>query len=272
MAQGKNKTNYLHREGLVSNSDMPDYSFLYTASSVRDPKYYPGDRVVLGDGRVFRYAKLGGAITNARVDYGLYFAAGPRNKWYENPSQTQVAGDKIITLPFDEAGGVSPAASTTVTEDELRGGYVVIYKAGIANQCVRGIIGNTASAAASPYYVTLYLDSPLPYDVSTSDGIELISNPWSNVKSMFADNPASATMCGMPTIVAASGDYAWVQTWGICRVSLTEPGVYERSVYCAPNGSMCNRGDIATNFDQIIGVVILPGVYHSAFINLQITP
>ena len=244
---------------------------MYTPSTTQE--YELGTRCVTVDGRVFRYAKLGGAITNARVDYGLYFASGPRNKWYEHPSQGQSTGDMSITLPFDEANSVLTDGNT-VAKDELAGGYIVIYKDGVANQCVRQITSNTASTEPNAYSVTVYLDAALPYDVVVADGVELIRNPWGDVRSMFADNKTATTMCGMPTVVAASGTYTWVQTWGICRVSLTEPGVLERSVYCASNGSMCNRGDIGSggNMDQIIGVVILPGIYHSAFIMLQISP
>ena len=275
MSKGKAHVNYLGREGIVGHSEVPDWDFLYVASSVKDPKWNVGDRVVLPDGRVFRYAKLGGAITSARVDYGLYSAVTSRNKWYETLAQAQSAGDKSIVLPFDEAGDTTnrTARSTTVVQDELRGGYVVIYKNGVANQCVRGIVGNTPSKTATPYEVTIYLDAAIPHALTTSDGAELIESPWSDVRSMFADNATATTCCGMPTVVAASGDYTWVQTKGVCRVSLTEPGVLERSVYCMSNGAMCNRGDIGSGgcMDQIVGHIIIPTVYQSAFINLNIS-
>jgi len=261
---------------MVAHLEAPDWSFLYEASITKDPAWNIGDRVVLPDGRVFRYAKLGGAITSARVDYGLYSAVGSRNKWYENPSQGQAAGDKSIVLPFDEAGDTTnrSATSTTVAEDELRGGYIAIYKNGVANQCVRGIVGNTPSESASPYNTTIYLDAALPYAIVVTDGVELIKSPWSDVRSMFADNTTAVTCCGMPTVAAVTAAYTWVQTWGVCRVCLTEPGVLERSVYCMSNGAMCNRGDIGSGscMDQIVGTIICPTIYQSAFINLQISP
>lgn len=260
----------------VYEQPVPNYNFLYEPSATKLEEFNIGDRVCLPDGRVFRYTKLGGAITSARVDYGVYFAAGSRNKWYENPSQGQAAGDMYIVLPFDEAGSTSnrSATSTTVTVDELRGGYIVIYKNGVANQCVRGIMGNDASETASPYNTKIYLDAPLPHAIVVADGVELISNPWADVRSMFADNTTATTCCGMPAVVAASGDYTFIQTWGPCRVSLATPSVYERSVYCASNGSMVGRNDLDSggNMDQLVGTLILPTIYQSAFINLQISP
>jgi len=265
MAKGLAQVNYVGKEGLVLVDDVPNWSFLYAASTVKDPRYNVGDRVVLPDSRVFRYAKVGEAITTAHVDYALYFAAEHKSDWYVAFTHTAKAGDVAVTLT---------GAAALVTKDELRGGFIAIYQAGVANQCVRGIIGNTASDATSPYAYTVYLDAPLAYDITTSDHFEVFANPWSDVRSAYLHPSATHTMCGMPTIVAAANAYTWVQTWGICRVSFDPtPAAYERSVYFAPNGSFGHRENAGiTITDQRAGVVILPGTAHSAFIILQISP
>jgi len=234
--------------------------------------YVFGTRRVTPDGREFRYAKAGAAITEDHVDYGLYYAAGPRNKWYENPAQIQVAGDTTILLPFDEAGTVTPAASTTVVKDELVGGYLVIYKAGKANQCVRRIIANTADDGLSTHNVTITLESPLPYNVALADGVELISNPWSDVKPSFAAPSANISMCGFATQVTGNGKCFWMQTKGVNRVSQNgTPAAYQRSTYFLPNGSTEQRDAAGTTaLDQRAGTLIIPGTAQAAFVTLDL--
>jgi len=233
--------------------------------------YVFGTRRVTPDGREFRYSKAGADITEDQVDYSLYYAAGPRNKWYEHPSQIQVAGDTTILLPFDEADTVIPAASTTVAVDELVGGYIVIYKNGKANQCVRRIIANTADSGVA-HNVTITLEAPLPYDLALADGVELISNPWKNVRPSFAAPSANISMAGKATQVTGAGKCFWMQTKGVDRVSQNgTPADYERSAYWLPNGSTEQRDKAGvTSLDQRAGTLIIPGTAQSAFVMLDL--
>jgi hypothetical protein len=258
MAMGKTKVNYLGREGLIQSKDAPDYGFVYESSLTKDPTYNLGDRVVLPDGREYIYAKAGVAITSAYLDYALYFAATMRSGWYVTGA-TAAKGDKEITMTLASA-----------TLDELRGGYIVLYKNGVANQTVRGIIGNTATSGTT---ATIYLDGALPHAIVSADGVELIANPWADVRPAFASASMTISMCGFGEVACAANSYIWVKVAGIHRVSqAAAPTNYERSVYFSTNGNTSHRGDVGTGvLDQRAGTLIIPGTDQSAFIHLQRT-
>lgn len=254
--------------GPLTPEALPRDNGLYTASATQ--LFELGTLCETWEGRRFRYAKAGVAITNAYLDYALYFAIGPRNRWYEHLTKEQSAGDTEVTLPFDEAY-TNAGASVAVAKDELRGGTIVFYKNAVANQCLRQIVGNTAGATASPYEVTIYLDGPLPYDVVAADGVELIANPWSDVRPAMAAASATITMCGYAVVTCNANDYIWVQRRGIMRVSqAAAPTDYERLLYCSTNGNCSHRGDIGTGvLDQFVGTLIIPGTSQSAFVELK---
>jgi hypothetical protein len=254
--------------GPLTPEALPRDNGLYTASATQ--LFEPGTKCEDWRGRLWRYAKAGVAITNAYLDYALYFNIGPRNKWYEHPTKGQSSGDMEITLPFDEAY-TNAGATVAVAKDELRGGTIVIYKDGVANQCIRQIVGNTVGAAATPYAVTIYLDGPLPYDVVVADGVELIANEWSDVRPAFASASNTHTMCGYALVTCAAYDYIWVQRKGLMRVSqAAAPTDYERLLYCSTNGNCSHRGDIGTGVtDQFAGTLVIPGTSQSAFLELK---
>ncbi len=135
MARGKAQANYLHREGLVGHDTASDYGFLNVASLTKDPKWSIGDRVVLPDGRVFRYGKVtsGG---EAYAGQGCSFENAVAISG--NCAAAQAIGDSQITF-----------ASQTFSEDELRGGYIVIYGDDNSDVQQRGIVGNTVASGST---------------------------------------------------------------------------------------------------------------------------
>ena len=234
---------------------------LMTVSATKN--YHFGTRRVTPYGDVFHYAKNGVALTNAQIDYSLYFAGEHKTAWYVAFTHTALASATSVTCT---------GAASLVTLNELIGGYIFIMQAGVANQVIRRITGNTASEAGSPYDYTVSFAEPLPYAITTSDHFEIMSNPWANVRPAWASPSATHTMCGYAPATADANSYIWVKTAGIHRVSLpSTPGDYQRSVYFGANGCCVFRGTAGTtDLDQRAGILILPGTEHSAFIMLEL--
>lgn len=200
MSKGKAQVNYLGREGIVGLSDAPDYGFIYEASLVKDPKWNLGDRVVLPDGREYRYGKSASAVITSEACYftDVGYTA------YTAMAVAAAVGDKVITIPA--------ATHAVLTKDELRGGYVRIVGTVTDNGDgqFRGIIGNDAAVADAAFKV--YLDGPLTQAITTN-ACEVFQNPYGNLTHstgapMFAKAGVPATYC------SASGYYFWVQVKG----------------------------------------------------------
>ena len=236
MSEGKARVNYVDADGDVRHRSTPSWDFLYRVSLVKDPEWDLGDRVVLPDGREFRYARSGSACANA---YGVHFTdAG--HQAYTALGISTVVGDSEMTVP---AG-----THAAVTEDELRGGYALIFQGGADNYTtVRQIIGNDASAADLAYKIRL--DASLTYAyVAATAAIEIYANPWASVRS----GGTFQAFAGLPAAyVSATLMYFWVQTKGICwPVAGPALGVDEGtgngqfSGFWAANGTVV-RADVA---------------------------
>lgn len=260
MARGKAKVNYLNREGLVSTIDAPNYDFLYVHSTVKSSKWDIGDRVVLPDGRVFRYALASGDLTEAGK--GCKFGGTMADDGIAlcSPAAAQVVGDKQFTV-----------ASQTFTKDELRGGYAVLYTTGSSYQQF-GIIGNTAASNST---VTIYLDRALTVALASNNGIEVLPNPY---RYMVHDHSeAYMSHAGIPASVAADAEYFWVQTWGICWCN---PGPYgqggsanERTLCFQTDGQLRFASQVTVDY-QRAGFIVTKdasGTDSPPFLMLQIS-
>jgi len=280
MSKGKANVNYLNREGLVAHSDAPNYDFLYSASITKDPEWNVGDRVVLGDGRAFRYAKAGADFGSMKVACCAY---GYLVSEYTTPAAVLTAasaiGDKSIALTV--TAGIGATRSGVIAEDELRGGYITIYGSSTYRP-TRGIIGNTAKAAAG-LSITIYLDAALTTVCAISSITQILANPYSDVR---ASNAASgrAGWLGIPNVLATSGQYFWVQTWGLCRISPSGTAIGQAQIqqlmFTGDGGVRGSQDSIVTKgySEQHAGFLMentnLGSSTETAapFINLQVNP
>jgi len=274
MSKGKTKTTYLHREGIVSLETQPDYSFLYESSTVKTPKYNLGDRVVLGDGRVFRYGLCGDTFTSMK--HGLKNF----NLLVTEKDAIAVAaaiGAKYVDITFADTDGVGNDGVIAV--DSLRGGYISFYRGTDRQQ--RGIIGNTARANGDTGNTRVYLDAALRVAINEDDDVEVMATPYSDLRISGGGGEWTSVM-GMPNVMATVGQYFWLQTWGPIRITpaAAELGVagYERSFFFDANGSLVSAqtAESTTRSYQLAGFLLerTDGAAGSAapFINLQINP
>ena len=275
MSTGKAKSTLLGIQGVVGHKDAPDWSFIYETSLIKMPNYNIGDRVVLPDGRVFRYAKSAGAMN---VDFGCAFVEDECQGWTVlDSSENGVIGDKSIL--------VNGSTHAALSEDELRGGYVIIFKdGGGGNTQFRGIIGNAASIANAD--IRIYLDAPL--DVATIGGTtacEVFYNPYASIDDAARSIVACTSFAGKPAKqVTAANQYFWVQTWGPCWITPSIADVTwapatnwsKRAAYFRHDGSIEANIAVATrdneNTDQLAGFLINEGYSAGPLLMLQISP
>ena len=192
----------------VYETQIPNMNFLYAdPSTTKSSVWNVGDKVVLPDGREFRYAKSLG--NNA-----LFAAHGCSFTYTGYVSYTAFAtshakGSTEITIPA--------ATHAALTEDELRGGYVIIFDGATdLNTCVRGIVGNDAADSGAAFDVQLdgMIHNPI---VAGTEAVEVYQNPWMG---MDVASDAALPKAGVPTTtVSAAANYFWVQTKGICWIA-----------------------------------------------------
>ena len=201
MSKGKAKVTYLDKQGMVAHANAPSWDFLYETSTIRNPNYNIGDKVVLPDGREFIYAKSASALYAGQ---GCEFTATGYTAYTAFGVSASI-GDKELTVPA--------ATHAALTEDELRGGYIVIFD-GASNHytTIRGIIGNDAAASGAAFKV--YLDAAITYAVTAgTSACETYQNPYA---SLTLGSDAAKSKAGVPTTyVSAASKYFWVQKKGM---------------------------------------------------------
>jgi len=202
MSKGKAKSTLLGIQGVVGHKEAPDWSFIYETSKIRDPKWHVGDRVVLPDGREFRYAKSANALSATR---GCEIYVTGVNSYSVLGATTAVGGREIT---------IAAVAHDELAEDELRGGYILIYGSDgdDTDTQFRGIIGNDASADAAA--ITLYLDAGLFKEVTAANYCEAFQNPFGALR-LSTTTVTDFPKAGVPAVeVSAANMYFWCQTRG----------------------------------------------------------
>jgi len=206
MGKGLAKATLYGKLNLAEYKGAANFGFIYETSTTKNDFWNIGDRVVLTDGREYRYAKSSAACVSGQgceftvVGVNAYTAAGV----------SQAAGDTQVTIP------VSAHSAFGQNDESLRGGYVVIYD-GVGNDVqFRSIIGNDATAADVAFVV--YLDGPLTEAVTVgTSAIEAFQNPYAGLRT---GTSASLPKAGVPAVkVTAALTYFWVQTAGPCWVA-----------------------------------------------------
>lgn len=277
MAKGRNRTHYLDEDNLhVYEYPTPNHDFLYDQSTTRNPLYNLGDRIVLGDGRVFRYAKAGHDLPGMKWGVKSYLALVTEKA--EIVSAAAV-GATSLTVTFD-----GDFWDTALTLDMLRGGYISLYNSSTVRE-QRGIIGNT-TVAETGGECTIYLDAAIRTAFTSAINCEILANPYSDVRY----TTENASVLGMPNVLATTGQYFWLQTWGICRITPTgaELGVNpaESLFVFGTNGAVCSLAawhtqlaTVPTSSYQIAGFLVEwygsgtgSAGMAAPFINLQINP
>ena len=216
MSKGNAKLVNVGETGQVISDNASNWGFIYETSLVKDPKWNLGDRVVLPDGREFRYAKSSGECASGQACD--FVATGFQS--YSTPAEAAAIKDTKVV--------VTAGTHDAIAEDGLRGGYFVSWPAAKKDQ-FRGIIGNDAADANAEF--TIYLDGPLTQAlVAASTGLEVYENPYA---SLVTGSSASLGKAGVPaTYIAATLTYFWVQVLGMGWVAPQSTVIGNEGVGC----------------------------------------
>ncbi|KKK65758.1 hypothetical protein LCGC14_2970920 [marine sediment metagenome] len=231
-------------------------------------RYKIGSRMVV-DERVFHYAKAG-----ATLDCGL----GAFNTYTQHVSfaLVAIASSGATSLVVTVGGGDGVAGNGDIAEDELFGGYIVIWPADMTETMNRRVVGNTATTGGGTMTVTL--DRPLSAALVGTDHAEIMACQYLNVQTA---SPAYGfhTVVGMPPVSATINQYLWLQTWGpvwITALAGAGDGNHNRRVYFRENGSVMKNDAGATYANsQLAGYILAnaPGGGQGApFIQLMLAP
>jgi len=206
MAKGKNRVQHLGSQGTILSDKYADWDFIYDVTATKSNLYNIGDRVVLPDGRVFRYGLSSGACWSGQ---GVCFIENGFQT-YDNVVTSVAKGGKSVTID----GGTHD----TIVVDQLRGGYVNFFVTDNTDNEFRGIVGNTAATTGVDF--TLDLDASISTAYTTSTNCEIFWNPYSSLKNWVDGMTTNLSRAGLAAAyVSASGRYFWVQTWGPCWIA-----------------------------------------------------
>ena len=273
MAKGIAKVEYVGSAGQVmpQGAGVTNWDFLYETSSVESTKFNVGDRVVLPDGRAFRYCKehtstgTGPALIEPSRGVKFLFdikgtASGTADGYSGNVDRVQAVGDTELHY-----------ATQTFAKDVLRGGYAHMTTAGNTHQEF-GIIGNSACNASA---MTVYLDRPISVVCTSTQFTYLMPNPY---RFIGRDTDSYNSCAGVSISSPAAGDYFWIQTWGLLWINQGPDGVGgaagERRVIFNVDGSL-RTGETGNDNSQTAGFIVDMtglGVDAKTFVMLQISP
>jgi hypothetical protein len=221
------------------------------------------------DDRVFRYALAGTAGVNA--GYGAFFYV----------TTTLGLGYEAVHVAADAGATSIIVTEASITANKWDGGYVVVGHNDADTTQNRRIVSNTATDGDT--HVTIELDGPLHVALTTSEGVEIIPNIYSDLQT--AGGQEYVSVAGVPAVTTTTGKYFWVQTWGPCWIvpgGAGTPGstAAERTVYFQGNGTI--MGDVGLvdpttepERRQVAGFIIQKDTAGSGgppFIMLQVSP
>jgi len=216
------------------------------------PKY-PIGTIIRRGFKTFVYCYAGGVCTTG---VGVYkskktnaCAVAPVQKTAASmaadyPGETLAAGAKgsrYVTITIDAV--IGHLVTGVLWANELAGGDIVISNTTQPQQ--RTIVSHPALAAAGA--LTVKLDAPLSRAcVAATTYIENMDNIFAYVKADNAGGPY-VSFLGVPTDVAASGEWFWMQTYGPCWMtsnSNTCDSALDRTLVFVGNGTVVSSNDI----------------------------
>jgi hypothetical protein len=185
------------------NSELgDDYGFIYKTSLVRDERFYPGYECRVPGVGNFVYSKSAAACLSGQA--AEFTNTGVISITTLSTAQSVAAGSGAIGSKIVE---IPTTAHSVLTEDQLRGGFAVIYNGTNNNVDFRQIVGNDASADGTAF--TIYLAAGVTQAITTSSKVEVFENPYAALQTAASTTLAKAGVPAAP--VAATLTYFWTQ-------------------------------------------------------------
>ena len=175
-----------------------------------------GTRMVLEDGRVFRYALNGGTALSKGKLCSNALAEGDEYEDLTSQDAATTADDNITLLV------AYSTASVTCAADRFKEGYMYVNTGTGAGQVVQ-IAKNDAGGSSTGATVKIYFkeDEYLSAALDTSSSkIGLVKNLYDSVvvHSKCTNYAPGYVPVGIPPIEVTANYYFWLQTWGPAAV------------------------------------------------------
>lgn len=166
-----------------------------------------GERLQLGDGRVFYYAKNGAVALTP----GTLLVEQDQTALHINLSCAAAAiGDKEVTVTL---------GATAATANEYAEGYLSVND-GTGEGHIYKIKSHPAADASATLKVKLYDGINVALVASATSEVSLLHNPYYGVIISVADQANCPV--GVAVIATTAAYYCWVQTWGVANVLADE--------------------------------------------------
>ncbi len=219
-------------------------------------------RMMLPDGRIYRYGQTDGAQTAGAI---CQSAVGVANHDMDLAVNTASVGDKSLSVTL---GG------TAATEDQYKDGYVYVND-GTGEGNIYKIRQHDAINSSAAGTINLYDGDTIAVAFEDATIVGLAKNPYKD----FVVYPTTPT--GHAVGVAATDfdddDFGWLQTWGpaavLCDVAFVIGNHVRVSDNTAGSGEPLDR-DASNENDEVIGVasLIAPVTTDYGLVNLTIAP
>jgi len=248
-----------------------DYGDEKATSTSEDLGLVLGTRMVLPDGRVFRYAFSDGAIGAGK---GAQSSIALANQDSDLAVAAAAAvGDKSVSITF----GTSP--NTDVTANQYANGYLYVNdEAGEGHVYrIRGTDAHVAADVSASPAVTIHLmdGDGIKEALTTSSEVGLVANPYQHVI-ITPGGAQTARAVGYAPTEVADNAYFWAQTWGEAAVLADGTLVIFRPVRVSDGtaGAVEEYSSQTDAEEQVVGYAtnILSATTEYQFCFLQISP
>lgn len=179
-----------------------------------------GTRMVLDDGRVYRYSKSGAAITIGKVcSIALQSAGLAIDNLCSAVSARTTAQWDAGTNTVIVATTASASTATHIYANRFNDGYVwMTDQAGEGQLLQIKSHGTSASGGSTRVAITAYEDDLLTVALTTASQVGLIKNLYDGVITHTGTTGGGPAVGVTPVAVGAANTYFWLQTWGPCPV------------------------------------------------------
>src|SRR3990167_7249429 len=199
-----------------------------------------GSKMVVEDGRTYRFAEAGG--TTLERDECTQGEA-PSANFLDEAVATLAAGVTVLTGVGSTTG--NGAASL------FKNGYIWSSTATNANPLYRIKDNTLITAAATTGTITLYAATKAAY--AAADTITYIKNPWKDII-VTPNATATAVVTGVPSVDIALDAFGWVQTSGPALCLIAGTVVLNNPVILTSTaGAVGPAASQTTNLTGIIG-------------------
>jgi hypothetical protein len=181
----------------ILNPQIPVNQGIYEQSTTQEAPL--GTRVEVGE-RVFRYAKAGAALAAGQIacaPLAVTTAMG-----CTVAVDTAALGKTTLTL----------TAGTNIAANALADGYIAIGSSGLAGGGVFLKIKSHASFGSGSATCVLNVYDGIPVSTVAAGPAKMVANQFNGV---IIGSQAVGAPVGVAPIAVTSGNYCWLQTWGI---------------------------------------------------------